>query len=218
MVVILAVTHFEVFEHQLLAGWAPEVVQRIAITVALACAAAVVGSRTRGRPRCQHLDRAAGSRPSNESVCAASLGACAAALAVATFVGVGRASAHAELLSSDPQPGEVLDSSPAHITLTFNEPVEITLGGSSAVRRNGNARSTSARRAIPMVVAKRSRSTFLTLANGSYVVDWRVVSSRLAPPPRGVHVPDRAGVELWPPDCSIRSSAAVTRVGRRASG
>jgi hypothetical protein len=43
MVVILAVTHFEVFEHQLLAGWAPAVVQRIAITVALACAAAVVG-------------------------------------------------------------------------------------------------------------------------------------------------------------------------------
>ena len=43
MVVILAVTHFEVFEHQLLAGWAPEVLQRIAITVALACAAAVVG-------------------------------------------------------------------------------------------------------------------------------------------------------------------------------
>jgi hypothetical protein len=44
MVVILAVTHFEVFEHQLLAGWAPEVLQRIAITFALALAAAVVGS------------------------------------------------------------------------------------------------------------------------------------------------------------------------------
>ncbi len=43
MVVILAVSHFEVFEHQLLAGWAPAAVQRIAVTVALACAAAVVG-------------------------------------------------------------------------------------------------------------------------------------------------------------------------------
>jgi hypothetical protein len=42
-VVVLAVTHFEVFEHQLLAGWAPEVVQRVSITLALACAAAVVG-------------------------------------------------------------------------------------------------------------------------------------------------------------------------------
>ena len=43
-IVVLAVTHFEVFEHQLLAGWAPEVLQRIAITVALAFAAAVVGA------------------------------------------------------------------------------------------------------------------------------------------------------------------------------
>jgi hypothetical protein len=44
LVVVLAVTHFEVFEHQLLAGWAPEVLQRIAVTTALAFAAAVVGS------------------------------------------------------------------------------------------------------------------------------------------------------------------------------
>jgi hypothetical protein len=43
LIVVLAVTHFEVFEHQLLAGWAPELLQRIAITMALAFAAAVVG-------------------------------------------------------------------------------------------------------------------------------------------------------------------------------
>lgn len=50
-----------------------------------------------------------------------------AGLALATFVGVGTASAHAELLSSDPQPGAVLDAAPAHVTLTFNEAVEISL-------------------------------------------------------------------------------------------
>ncbi|MEY2400136.1 MAG: hypothetical protein QOJ08_247, partial [Ilumatobacteraceae bacterium] len=44
MIVVLAVTHFEVFEHQLLAGWAPEALQRIGITAALAFGAAVVGS------------------------------------------------------------------------------------------------------------------------------------------------------------------------------
>ena len=43
LVLVLAVTHFEVFEHQLLAGWAPDVLQRIAITLALAFSAAVVG-------------------------------------------------------------------------------------------------------------------------------------------------------------------------------
>ncbi len=43
-VVILSVTHFEVFEHRLLAGWAPAVLQRLGITVALALAASVVGA------------------------------------------------------------------------------------------------------------------------------------------------------------------------------
>ena len=44
MVVVLAVTNFEVFEHQLLAGWAPELLQRVGISAALALGAAVVGS------------------------------------------------------------------------------------------------------------------------------------------------------------------------------
>jgi hypothetical protein len=43
LIVVLAVTHFEVFEHQLLAGWAPELLQRVSITLALAFAASVVG-------------------------------------------------------------------------------------------------------------------------------------------------------------------------------
>ena len=44
VVVVLAVTHFEVFEHRLLAGWAPAGLQRLGVTVALALAAAVVGA------------------------------------------------------------------------------------------------------------------------------------------------------------------------------
>ena len=44
LVVILAVTRFEVFEHRLLAGWAPAALQRVSVTGALALAAAVVGS------------------------------------------------------------------------------------------------------------------------------------------------------------------------------
>ena len=40
---VLAVTHFEVYEHRLLAGWAPAVVQRVSITLGLAFGAAVVG-------------------------------------------------------------------------------------------------------------------------------------------------------------------------------
>jgi hypothetical protein len=44
IVAALAMTRFEVFEHQLLAGWAPAAVQRVAILVAMSLAAAVVGS------------------------------------------------------------------------------------------------------------------------------------------------------------------------------
>jgi hypothetical protein len=44
IVVALAITRFEVFEHQLLAGWTPAAVQRVAILVAMSLAAAVLGS------------------------------------------------------------------------------------------------------------------------------------------------------------------------------
>lgn len=44
IVAALAITRFEVFEHQLLAGWAPAAVQRVAILVAMSLAAAVIGS------------------------------------------------------------------------------------------------------------------------------------------------------------------------------
>jgi copper transport protein len=104
------------------------------------------------------------------------LGACVAALALATFVGVGRASAHAELLSSDPKPGEVLDSSPAHITLTFNEPVEITLGAVRLFDGTGSSIDISPAR-HPDGRGEAVEVDVPTLANGSYVVDWRVVSS-----------------------------------------
>ena len=102
--------------------------------------------------------------------------ACAAGLALATFVGVGTASAHAELLSSDPQPGAVLDTAPAHITLKFNEPVEISLGalrlfdGSGASIDSSTARHPDGQGATVEV-------DLPALKNGSYVVDWRVVSA-----------------------------------------
>ncbi len=87
IVVFLAVTHFEVFEHQLLAGWAPAVLQRVGVTVALALAAAVVGSelvvglgaeRAAGRPgACRIMTRM-------KRIASA----CAAGLVLAAFAGV----------------------------------------------------------------------------------------------------------------------------------
>ena len=102
--------------------------------------------------------------------------ACAAGLVLAAFAGVGRVSAHAELLSSDPQPGEVLDAGPKHITLTFNEPVEISLGAIRLFDGTGTSIDISTAR-HPDGHGDVVEIDLPNLANGSYVVDWRVVSS-----------------------------------------
>jgi copper transport protein len=94
---------------------------------------------------------------------------------VATFAGVGRVSAHAELLSSDPQPGAVLDAAPAHITLTFNEPVVMSLGAIRLFDGTGTSIDISAAR-HPDGDGAKVEIDLPALADGSYVVDWRVVS------------------------------------------
>jgi copper transport protein len=99
-----------------------------------------------------------------------------AGLAVAVFAGVGIASAHAELLTSDPQPGAVLDAAPTHVTLTFNEHVEISLGAIRLFDGTGNSIDISAAR-HPNGKGEVVEIDLPSLANGSYVVDWRVVSA-----------------------------------------
>jgi copper transport protein len=99
-----------------------------------------------------------------------------AGLAIAVFAGVGVASAHAQLLSSDPQPGAVLDSTPKHVTLTFNEPVEISLGAIRLFDGTGTSINISAAR-HPGGDGKIVEIDVPKLSDGSYVVDWRVVSA-----------------------------------------
>jgi copper transport protein len=95
---------------------------------------------------------------------------------VAVLVGVGQASAHSQLLSSDPQAGAVLDEAPAHVTLTFNEDVEISLGAIRVFDGTGRSVDVSAAR-HPDGHAEIVEVDLPKLANGSYVVDWRVVSA-----------------------------------------
>jgi len=99
-----------------------------------------------------------------------------AGLALATFVGAGTAFAHAELLTSDPQPGEVLDTPPTNVTLTFNEPVEISLGAIRVFDGTGNSIDVSAA-SHPNGNQSAVQIDLPKLDNGSYVVDWRVVST-----------------------------------------
>jgi copper transport protein len=99
------------------------------------------------------------------------------ALALAALVGMwpGTASAHAELLTSDPAPGSVLDVAPAAVTLHFSEDVEISLG---AVRLfDGNGTAVVVNEAThPDGDRTRVEVVLPPLPDGSYVVDWRVIS------------------------------------------
>ena len=88
----------------------------------------------------------------------------------------GGRSAHAELLSSDPPPGAVLDVAPNHVALTFSEPVEISLGAIRLFDGTGTSIDIGAAR-HPEGRGEQVDIDLPDLANGSYVVDWRVVSS-----------------------------------------
>ena len=102
----------------------------------------------------------------------------AALVAVVLVVGFGaaRADAHAELLSTAPADGAVLDAGPAKIALTFSESVEVALGGIKLLDAN----------AKPVKIgptqhgdgnASIVEATVPALTNGTYVVSWRAISS-----------------------------------------
>ncbi len=96
----------------------------------------------------------------------------AAVLLVAT-----PASAHASLLESNPAPGEILQTSPKTITLSFTEPVSTSLGA----LRVFNSES---KRVDAGDVEIRNNVVELALPkldDGSYAVTWRVTSEDAHP-------------------------------------
>ena len=84
--------------------------------------------------------------------------------------------AHAQLLSSDPAPGAVLDTAPTSITLVFTEPIEISLGAIRLFDGAGNQVDIG-KATHPAGHTEQVQVALGDLADGSYVVDWRVVSS-----------------------------------------
>jgi copper transport protein len=83
------------------------------------------------------------------------------------------ASAHAELLGTTPPAGAQLDRPPAQVTLRFSEPVKPVPGGiqllDSAGRPVGTAEASSLAAQVTLPVPA-------DLADGAYLVTWRVVS------------------------------------------
>ena len=100
------------------------------------------------------------------------LGVVLCLLALAVFVPLSPASAHARLLGSNPSDGSVLKNSPDVVTLRFDEPVRWTTRSIRVFDARGVV--------VPTDVSSRgsvvSASLPAAMAKGSYVVAWRVVS------------------------------------------
>ncbi len=86
------------------------------------------------------------------------------------------ASAHAILLTSEPAPSAVLDQSPREIALFFNEAVDTVFGRVRILDSSGNV--------VQIIKPIRDpathtivRAPLLLLAEGTYVVIWRVASA-----------------------------------------
>jgi copper transport protein len=107
------------------------------------------------------------------AVLAALVGAVLAATAAPAF-------AHATLLTTEPQPGGRFDSAPPEISLRFNEPVEVALGGIRLFDGNGDRVDIGAPE-HPDGDGSRVRAALPELDDGTYVVTWRVVSADAHP-------------------------------------
>jgi copper transport protein len=103
------------------------------------------------------------------------------ALVVALVAAFGApASAHAELLSTDPSNGGVYDTPPKTVTLRFTEGVEVALGG-IRVYTSDRERVVTGAPEHPNGQQSVVTASLPKLDDGTYVVTWRVTSADAHP-------------------------------------
>ncbi|WP_167551037.1 copper resistance protein CopC [Cellulosimicrobium cellulans] len=95
--------------------------------------------------------------------------------ALTSVAGALPAAAHASLVATSPAHGEVLDSSPDAVTVTFDEPVTVVAGSFSVTGPDGVRHDSGTERYDD---ARTSVTTDLApdLPDGTYVVSWRILS------------------------------------------
>lgn len=99
----------------------------------------------------------------------------AALVALALVVlGAAPASAHAELVDTDPAEGAVVETAPDTVTLTFNEPVRLTSQEIAVYDAAGDQVEATSRASGTDVTVGLTRAA--DLADGTYVVSWNVLS------------------------------------------
>ncbi|WP_416956452.1 copper resistance CopC/CopD family protein [Nocardioides sp. T5] len=90
------------------------------------------------------------------------------------MLGAAPASAHAELIETDPVEGAVVETAPDTVTLTFNEPVRLTSQEVAVYDAEGDeVDSTAGANGTEVTVDLAGAAD---LADGTYVVSWNVLS------------------------------------------
>lgn len=84
------------------------------------------------------------------------------------------ASAHADLVETDPAEGAVVETAPETVTLTFNEPVRLTSQEIAVYDAQGEPVASSAGASDAVVSVDLTGAA--DLADGTYVVSWNVLS------------------------------------------
>jgi copper transport protein len=125
--------------------------------------------------------------------------------------------AHAELLSTNPADGQVVPVAPQQVRLTFNEPVQIRPGGVRLLTAAG-ADTQASSHAVDAVV---SLDVPPGVANGTYIVTWRVISADGHPVAGGfsfsIGAPTPGAVAV-PPAASSGGGLRMVRLVTEAAG
>lgn len=95
---------------------------------------------------------------------------------VSSVLLAGAAAAHAELESSDPANGQLLQTAPDHISLTFTEPPDVGLTTVGVVDSSGAAVKTGSPERAPGS-NREIRVSLESIPDGVYTVTWRTVSA-----------------------------------------
>ncbi|MFV2085254.1 copper resistance protein CopC [Micromonospora sp. LOL_021] len=128
------------------------------------------------------------------------------------LAGAGPAAAHATLLANDPADGALLAEAPPSVTLTFDEPVQVRAEGVQVLDAAGSTVDVTARAVDSTVVVDLPTG----LADGTYVVSWRVISADSHPVAGGfsfaIGAPTAGSVAIpvTEPDLALRVLRPVT--------
>jgi copper transport protein len=128
-----------------------------------------------------------------------------AIIAAIALVPARTASAHAELVSSDPPAGAQLVTAPAAVTLRFSESVTFVAESIRVIDASGTAVE-GVGAPIHIAGAATASATLPPLADGGYVVAWTVVSADGHPLNGAFTIVVGSGVA---PDASVVANASV---------